>query len=151
MHARIFESLAAAARALKECELGFGSAGDEAAFDVLVAALLREIAVQAVVRELQAGAPSQAAIQPLVEASVAFDVRAVNNQDLDCNCYHDDVHDFAGCRGVDEAGEQCACRHQTGRVENDDRPRAEALVEKAFDAKIARELALHIGGGVEAG
>lgn len=132
-----WDTLREAAAVIRSGTHGFGTAGDEAAFSQLAGGLLEELAVQFAVRHFASGERRSAAIvAALNEAAFAFATRAEQaDVDASCDCYHDDLHDFSGCRQKDAiTGDFCECRAVTGAVEAETPAAVEEQVRDQYDA-----------------
>lgn len=114
---------------------GFELAGDEVAFSHLASGLLEALAVQFAVRDSAlTDVASAAIVTALQDAALAFASRADKASTThSCDCYHDDIHDFGGCRHVDpDTGDFCECAGVTGRVEREDAAAVDQRVRDAY-------------------
>lgn len=137
-----WETLRDAAAVLGSGTHGFDAAEDEVAFSELAGGLLEALAVQFAVRRLGVDENRAAEIvATLNDAAFAFASRAARaDVTASCDCYHDNVHDFSGCRQQDlVSGDFCYCRCVTGVVDRDNPDAVAELVRDQYDARAQAE------------
>jgi hypothetical protein len=127
------------ASALRENASGFQARGDEGVYDRAVAGLLRELAVQAIAREVNAQLPQNSTTtDALVRLAHAFEKRALKAQTPGeaCTCEHSNAsHRFDGCDALSPSfGEVCDCQHVSGLVEMRDEEWPRAELDRAEEA-----------------